>query len=250
MLSLSSCTGQSSKINGISFVASNEPISDKHIAPVTKIHTNYVAIMPFGFIKNLNHPNIIFNSQRQWFGETNEGVKQYVNELRKKQLKIMLKPQIWIWGGEYTGFLKMDAENDWKMLEDSYTTFILEYATLAQSLQIELLCIGTELEQFVKNRPNYWKNLIKEIKKRYKGKLTYSANWDEYTRVPFWNVLDYIGVDAYFPINEEKTPSVEACKKGWKITKKTLKKTSQQFNKPILFTEFGYRSVDFTAKEP
>ena len=250
MLCLSSCSGQVSKINGISFVASNEAISDKHITPITKIHANYVAIMPFGFIKDLKHPTIIFNTQRQWFGETNMGVKQYVNELKKKQLKVMLKPQIWIWHGEYTGHLKMDTENDWKMLENSYTTFILEYATLAQSLKVELLCIGTELEQFVKNRPSYWNHLIKEIKKKYKGKLTYSSNWDEYTRVPFWKALDYIGVDAYFPINEGKTPTVADCKKGWKITKNTLKNTSTQFNKPILFTEFGYRSVDYTAKEP
>ena len=247
---LSSCTGQPSKINGVSFVASNNSIAEKHITPITKIHTNFVAIMPFGFVKNLQHPNVIFNTKRQWYGETSLGVKQYVTELKKKQLKIMLKPQLWIWQGEYTGFLKMDNENDWKVLEKSYSIFILEYAELAQSLKIELFCIGTELEQFVLNRPEYWNSLIKEIKKRYKGKLTYASNWNEYAQVPFWKLLDYIGVDAYFPVNENKTPSVDDCKKGWEKTKNTLKSTSNQYKKPILFTEFGYRSVDFTAKEP
>jgi hypothetical protein len=38
------------------------------------------------------------------------------------------------------------------------------------------------------NRPKYWQELILEIRKVYKGKLTYAANWDEFKRVPFWGV--------------------------------------------------------------
>ncbi|HIC31712.1 MAG TPA: glycoside hydrolase, partial [Flavobacteriaceae bacterium] len=64
------------KINGVSFVASRDSISEKHIKPVVNLNANYAAIMPFGFIKNLQHPEIIYNTDRQWFGETDKGVKQ------------------------------------------------------------------------------------------------------------------------------------------------------------------------------
>jgi hypothetical protein len=106
------------------------------------------------------------------------------------------------------------------------------------------------LEQFVENRPDYWKGLIKRIRGVYNGKLTYAANWDEYTRTTFWEELDFIGIDAYFPLSDEKTPSVEQLKEGWQPWKEKIATLSKSKEKPVLFTEFGYRSMDFTAKKP
>lgn len=250
ILIIQSCTGQASKINGVSFVASRDTINEKHIVPVVNVNANYAAVMPFGFIRDLSNPEIIFNTDRQWYGETEIGAKQYIEALQKSKIKVMLKPQIWISRGEFTGYVKLTSEADWSVLENSYSNFILEYARLAQEKRVELFCIGTELELFIANRPKYWNRLIKKIKTIYKGKLTYAANWDEYKRTPFWNQLDFIGVDAYFPVSEEKTPTVEACIVGWKTHKATIKSYSEKYNKPILFTEYGYRSVDFSGKEP
>ena len=248
--SIQACTSQSEKINGVSFVASPEVINESHINPVVNLNANYAAVMPFGFIRTLKHPEIAFNTQRQWFGETKAGVKQYIEALKKKQIKIMLKPQIWVWRGEFTGYIEMKNEADWKTLENSYSKFILEYAQVAQEVNAELFCIGTELEKFIENRPNYWNHLIVQIKKIYKGKLTYAANWDEFKRTPFWSDLDFIGVDAYFPVSDSKTPTVAESLEGWKAHKPVIAELSSTFNKPILFTEFGYRSVDYSGKEP
>lgn len=247
---LTSCAGQVEKINGVSFVASRDIIDETHVNPVVNVNANYAAVMPFGFIKNLEHPEVIHNTDRQWFGETRAGAKQYIEELRKKNIKIMIKPQIWVWRGEYTGQIMMSSEDAWKELEASYSNFILEYASLAQGVNAEILCIGTELELFIKYRPEYWFALIKKIKTIYKGKLTYAANWDEFRRTPFWAELDYIGVDAYFPVSDEKTPTVESCLEGWKTHKAIIEKLSKDIGKPILFTEYGYRSVDFSGKKP
>lgn len=250
LLHLLGCKAQSQKINGVSFVAANTQVNDKHVNPVVSVNANYAAIMPFGFIKDLKHPEIVYNTERQWFGETVAGAKQYIKALRKKDIKIMIKPQIWVWRGEFTGYIEMENEKNWKLLEDSYSKFILEYAVLANQLNVDIFCIGTELERFIVNRTPYWLDLIKNIKSVYKGKLTYAANWDEFKRTPFWNKLDYIGVDAYFPVSNSKTPSVAACLTGWKSHKAVLLEVSNTFSKPILFTEFGYRSVDYTGNEP
>ncbi len=246
-----SCTGQVvEKINGVSFVASRDLVAQKHVAEVTKVHANHAAVMPFGFIRDIHSPEIVFDTERQWFGETKKGAKQYIELLHKNGIKVMLKPQIWIWKGEFTGTLAMQSEKDWKALEASYDKFICSYAELAQETRTDLLCIGTELGQFVKNRPEFWKGLIKKIKGIYKGKLTYAANWDEYPRTTFWEDLDYIGIDAYFPLSKEKTPSVEQLKRGWQPWKKKIAALAKAKNKPVLFTEFGYRSMDYTAKKP
>ena len=186
-----SCKSQTKKINGLSFVAAKDKIDATHTTPVIKAQSNYVALMPFGFIKELSSPKIIHNTNRQWFGETKNGLLQYAKEFQKHSIKIMVKPHIWVWNGEYTGLIAMDSEEKWRTLEKSYAAFILTYAKAAQELNADILCIGTELEKFVVKRPVYWQKLIKQIRKVYTGKLTYAANWDEFKRVSFWcNTFD------------------------------------------------------------
>jgi len=249
VLLLQSCNGQE-KINGISFVAAGIPVTDEHVNPVIELNANFAAIMPFGFIKDLKNPEIIYNTDRQWFGETRAGTLQYAKSLQAKDIKIMIKPHIWIWNGKFTGYMKMKTEADWLKLETSYSSYILDNAHLAEDINAEIFCIGTELEQFVANRPQFWNKLINKIKKIYKGKLTYAANWDEYKRTPFWSQLDYIGIDAYFPVSDNKTPTVENCMEGWKVHKSSIKELYDHYKKPVLFTEYGYRSVNYAGKEP
>ncbi|RMA66459.1 glycoside hydrolase family 113 [Ulvibacter antarcticus] len=238
------------KINGISFVAAGDTLQQDHIKPVLDLNANYAAVMPFGFIRSLDHPELAYNANRQWFGETFIGVKQYVDLLHHNKIKVMLKPQIWVSKGEYTGNVKMENEEAWTLLEKTYSSFILDFAKLAEESQVDMFCIGTELEKFIEHRPEYWEQLIKNIRAVYKGKLTYAANWDEYKRVPFWKSLDYVGIDAYFPVSESKTPSLEECKIGWMRWKEELKAFSEKEQRQILFAEYGYRSVDYAGKEP
>lgn len=246
-----SCNSQvADKFNGVSFVASREEINQENVTPILSINANSAAVMPFGFIRDITSPEIIFDTDRQWFGETKAGAKQYIEILHKNNIKVMLKPHIWISRGEFTGNLTMNDEVAWKKLEEAFHKFIINYATLAQEENVEIFCIGTELEQFVKSRPIFWNNLIQEIRTIYKGKLTYAANWDEYDRVPFWESIDFIGIDAYFPLSEEEHPTIEQLKAGWQTHKEKIKNLSKSVNKPVLFTEYGYRSMNYTAHKP
>ncbi|MBQ0734365.1 glycoside hydrolase family 113 [Aquimarina celericrescens] len=246
----SGCSGQQSKINGVSFVGSPNEISIKEIEPVVKVNANWAAVMPFGFLRNLETPTVVFNVERQWWGERIEGAKKTIALLNKKGIKVMLKPQIWVWRGEFTGNINMDSEENWKVLENSYEEFMMLYAQLAQEMKVPILCIGTELHTFVQTRPQFWGLLIKKIRSIYKGKLTYAENWDQFDKAPFWQELDYIGIDAYFPVAESQTPSIEELKEGWQKHKIDIMKLQNKVDKPVLFTEYGYRSVHYTGKEP
>lgn len=246
-----SCSSQVvEKFNGVSFVASREEVSQESVAPILAVNANSAAVMPFGFIRDITSPEIIFDTDRQWFGETRAGAKQYIEILHKNNIKVLLKPHIWISRGEFTGHMKMETEAAWLKLEDAFRKFIINYAELAQEANVAVFCIGTELEEFVKNRPLFWNDLIAEIRTIYKGKLTYAANWDEYDRVPFWKSVDFIGIDAYFPLSEVKHPTIEELKTGWQTHKEKIQRLSKSENKPVLFTEYGYRSMDYTAHKP
>ena len=237
------------KINGLSFVASNREISEEAITPVIDINANWVTLMPFAFMKNIADTSIIYNNKRQWLGERKEGIAKTALAFHNKKIKIMLKPQIWIPNG-FTGHIKMKSELEWVKLEKNYELFIIDYVKLAQKTNCEIFCIGTELNNFVIERPAFWKKLILKIRKLYSGKITYAENWDTYQNVPFLSDLDYIGIDAYFPLSTEKTPSIASLSKAWIPIKNEIKLLSKKLNKKILFTEFGYQSKNFTAKEP
>ena len=237
------------KINGISFVASNREITIEAIKPVIAINSNWVTLMPFGFMKTENDTTIIFNSKRQWINERKEGIEATGKLFKSKKVKVMLKPQIWIRNG-FTGNIKQKSEKEWKHFEENYENFILFYAKIAQSSKADLFCIGTEINSFVMARPLFWAALIVKIKSVYKGKITYAENWDTYKTVPFISSLDYIGIDAYFPLDTAKTSNIKTLENSWRLLKKEMQLLSKKYKKKILFTEYGYQSKDYAALEP
>lgn len=245
-----SCDAQNEKINGISFVGGQDEVDASHVRPVVNVNANWACVMPFGFMRNPDNTDIRYNMDRQWWGERRIGAKKTAQLFQAERLKVMIKPQIWIWQGEFTGLIEMKTEEDWKTFEGNYEKFILEFADMAREVNADIFCIGTELNKFVNARPQFWEQLIKKVKKIYKGKLTYAENWDTFDKVPFWNKLDYVGVDAYFPLCENQTPTMETLRLGWKNHKPKIAELQQQLQKPVLFTEYGYRSVDYSGKRP
>lgn len=249
---ITSCQGQKAqdKINGISLVASREPVSASHIQPILDVNANTVAVMPFAFMESLTSSNLKFNTERQWQGERLDGARETTKLLHSQGLKVMVKPQIWIWKGEFTGHIKMTSEEDWKKFETNYEKFILLYAKMAAEENVEIFCLGTELYEFANERTEFWEQLISKVRKIYKGKLTYAENWDKVDKVKFWDQLDLIGVDAYFPLHEGKSPKIEELRTSWKPHKVQLKELAAKKNKQILFTEYGYRNTDYATKQP
>ena len=81
----------------------------------------------------------------------------------------------------------------------------------------------------------------------YAGSITYGANWDNYENIPFWDEVDFIGINAYFPLSHKDTPEVKELVEGWQKDKKSLAKFQRRYDLPIVFTEFGYRSIDKAA---
>lgn len=255
LCTLNSCQSQTPskqgpKLNGISLVASRDLISSDHIQPIVEVNANAVAVMPFAFMDSLSSPDLKFNNERQWQGERLDGVRKTTNLLHEKGLKVMVKPQIWIRRGEFTGNIKMTSEEDWVKFEAGYKEFIMLYAKMAAEENVEIICLGTELYEFANERSAFWKELIAEIRTFYKGELTYAENWDKVDNVQFWNELDLIGVDAYFPLHEDRSPSLEQLREAWKPHKEQLKKLSSKNAKQIVFTEYGYRNTDYAAKQP
>ncbi len=234
------------KISGVSLVAGREVSPEEELLHLDSVNAGWVAIIPFAFAPG-HSPELHFNHSRQWGGETAKGVGDQIIAAHNKSLKVMVKPHVWVRGDGWPGDFVLDNEEDWATWEENYLSYIMTYLKVADSLNAEIFCIGTEFNQAIIHRPEFWVKLASTCRKNFKGKLTYAANWDNFMEVSCWKELDYIGIDAYFPISQEKTPTVKELKRNWVDPKKQLERLSQQFDRPILFTEYGYRSSDFAA---
>ncbi|MDO8366347.1 MAG: hypothetical protein Q7T20_06085 [Saprospiraceae bacterium] len=239
-------TGQfppNEKMHGLTFVAPPEPFPVNPMPHVKEVGASWISVVPYAFTR-LDVPNVRFiEHSGQWWGERPEGVRETIHAAHEHGIKVMVKPQVYVPYG-WTGALNFKTDEDWEKWEAAYERYILRFAALADSTGAELFCIGTEFNNAIQQRPRFWTHLIKKIKSVYRGKLTYSSNWDDWERVPFWGELDYIGLGGYFPLVDAVTPEVEQLKIAWKPIQERLKKLSQEKGKPVLFTEFGYLSVD------
>lgn len=233
------------KMKGMSFVAPPNPFPKDPMESLQDLGADYIAVIPYAYFKK-NEPTIQSFSSGGWWGERGEGVCKTIEHAHERGIKVMLKPQLWT-RGQWIGDLNFKTDKEWKLFEKNYTKFMLRWATIADSMEVDMLCVGTEIRHSTEERPKYWRGLIKAVRTIYKGKLTYAPNWDDYDKVTFWDALDYIGIDAYFPLSYEKTPTVCALKEAWQPTFKKLKAYSEEWKTPILFTEFGYLSLDGCA---
>jgi len=234
------------KINGVNFMGAPKPIDVNCMQPVKFINANWVALNPFGYAKK-GEPNISFDNDWQWWGERPQGVVKCIEYARTENLKVLIKPHVWVMGQGWPGEFEVETEEDWLIWEETYTAYILALAKIAEEKEAEMLAIGTEFRLAVRQRPQFWHQLINEVRKIYNGKLTYAANWDNYEYVTFWDELDYIGIDNYYPLNTEDTPSVNQLLIDWEKPYQTIKKFAEKLNKKVIFTEYGYRSISKTA---
>lgn len=231
------------KVKGLTLVAPPEPFHQDPIPALKTVGANWIAAVPYAYTRPGRARVHFPDGVGQWWGEGRAGVRQTLRLAHAAGVHVMVKPQVYVPGG-WTGGLDFQSPDEWQAWEADYRRYILSFAALAAEEHAELFCIGTEFRQVLRKRPAFWTALIAEIRAVYAGKLTYSANWDDWEQVPFWSQLDYIGLGAYYPLVNEPTPSVAALTAAWQPIVQKLAAYANQHKRPVLFTEFGYLSVD------
>jgi len=240
---------------GVNWVA-GDSITPDHLTALTAQNIQWIAQTPFGWQRSYNLPEVRLSTHhnKDYWGESDQGLVHTTRLAKQVGIKTLLKPHIWLMdrsGNKWLGDIEMTSEADWQAWFKNYTIFILHYAQLAEANQMEALCIGTELMKPAVTREKEWRQLIKDIRKVYRGQLTYAANWYlEYEQIQFWDALDFIGVQGYFPLTKKTNPSLTELRAGWKPYLADLEKIAQKYQKPIVFTEVGYKSTPDAAIEP
>lgn len=206
---------------------------------------NAISIVPTHYMENNSSVSISPHPQKT---NIDADVETLIQLAKANGLKVFLKPHVDVLDGTWRGEINPTNIDEWF---NNYTAFIVNYAKIAQRNGVDCLIIGTEFKtlQGTEYR-DQWLKVISEIEKVYSDFLTYSANWDDYWKVSFWDKLDFIGIDAYFPLSDEENPTLDELVQGWGKWQSQLADFSQKTGKSVVFTELGYRSIDYAAREP
>ncbi|MGB2691137.1 MAG: hypothetical protein WBB48_13285 [Thermodesulfobacteriota bacterium] len=220
----------------------------KHL---NEIGYNFVQLNSFAYMFNRKQTKVYVGGDPSMAPRF---IESEIRNLHEIGFKVMLKPHIWIGGGSFdpdNWRSKIDFDDPKEREEwfSSYEKFILGEAALAQRTGTEMLVVGTELVG-VSKYTDEWKKIIEKVRGIYSGKLTYAAEGMNAQKIEFWDSLDYIGIDAYFPLTEKAGPSLKELGEGWKKYEPEIKTLSDKYNKQIIFTEIGFKSVVGTAIKP
>jgi len=183
---------------------------------------------------------------------SNSSIRHVIRKAHSYGMSVMLKPHIDLntREGNSRGDIGFSRQRDWEIWFKNYTTFITHYAKIAQQERVEIFCIGTELSYAAKQSAMWKSMVIPEVRKQFKGPITYAANWDNYMNILFWKDLDYAGIDAYFPLSYSKNPSLNELKDSWMKWLNEIEKWQKTVGKPVIFPEVGYCSASHAAKRP
>jgi hypothetical protein len=196
---------------GMSFLSVNsvqfdDPASDLSMAQYAKqTGGKWIALVTDWFQDNINSTSIAPGRQT-----TNMGIVHAIKQAKRLGLKVMLKPHVDLskdaghWRGQIGTYF---SNKDWDLWFLSYSFFIMHFVKIALNQRVDQLAVGTELTM-TQGQVARWTALIQGIRLATTGtpiELIYACNWASTPQfVPAWSgtLLDAIGVDGYFPIDQ------------------------------------------------
>lgn len=164
-------------------------------------------------------------------------------------LSVLLKVHIDVLDGTWRGWIRFANEADWNTWFANYQALITRYAELAEAEGVGLFTVGTELRS-TESRAADWRTVVAAVRAVFSGELVYAANHDSYMMLSWWDALDAIGVDAYFALTGGREPTEAQLRAAWESHLSLLETTAARFDRPVLITEIGYRSVDGANIQP
>jgi hypothetical protein len=230
---------------------------------------NYTAVMATWDVQTYDSTDIAPSGN----SPTDAAVVAAIQNLQAQGITVTLKPHVdsddGIWRGEFTwptSATTTAEKQAWLTAWfTSYEAFILHFAQIASENNVGIMVIGTEFAQLTGNNcagscRTYWDQyVITPLRAQYPDlKLVYGANatsaGDEFTTVTFWDDVDIIGVDGYFPVaTNSDDPTVAELVEAWNGTDASesgdfdivtsLSGVASQHNKPLIFSEIGYEST-------
>ncbi len=223
--------------------------SDALLGELVRLGVNWVSITPFGRLWSLDSTDIQMDFEAP-YEENRLAVRRMIEQAHAHGLKVLVIPHLWVETGGWRGEIEPGSPERWAAYQESYRHFVVSWARDAQAAGADALSIGVECKSWSGRFGAYWRSLIDELRSVFDGWLTYSANWDEVDGVLFWDQLDLVGINAFYPLAEHDGASYGEYVEGARKARDLVRTSIAALDMPVLFVEVGYTTRANAAVQP
>ncbi len=213
---------------------------------------DHVAVIPSFFQPRLGDVDFTWRGSRE---RVESDTRTAIRLAHARGLAVLLKPHLWL-DDRSEGAWRGDIDPGpaiWPAWERGYRDVVLGFARLAAQERVAGFSLGSELTEVALRHPEFWRQLASDVGALFAGKLTYAANWDrELEQIEWWDAVDYIGVDAFWPLTEDRDEVLQsdACLARMARIRASLAVVAERYDRSVLLTEVGYKSASGAAYRP
>lgn len=149
-------------------------------------------------------------------------------------------------GKEWRGTLRPSNLDLWFA---NYRELLVQYAVLGQQLGVDYFVIGTELNS-LERRTTHWEEVIRDVRGVFTGELTYARNHNHYEHRFPWQLLDFMGVDAFYQLGGPRDVSVDELVRLWEPHVAEALAFAAEHELPLVLTELGTTSQEGSHRTP
>jgi hypothetical protein len=210
---------------------------------------NWISITPFGRLWSLDSTEVQMDFEAP-YADNRAAIATMVQQAHARGIRVMVIPHLWIETTGWRGEIDPGSPEGWEQYQRSYRAFLTAWAEDAALAGADAFSIGVECKSWSGHFGGYWTSLIAEVRSIFPGLLTYSANWDEVDNVLFWDQLDLIGINAFYPLASEPGASYRQYAEGAQAVARSVGELAESVEMPVLFVEVGYTTRTDAAIEP
>ncbi len=225
------------------------PASAAALDELVALGCNWVSITPFGRIWDLRSTDIQLDFEAT-FRSNRAAIVRVIAQAHARGLSVLLIPHLWVETTGWRGEIDPGDDARWTAWFASYTRFVTAWARVAEEAHAEMLSVGVEMKSSSQRHASQWFEVIDTVRGLYRGLLTYSANWDEEPQVAFWDRLDVVGINAFYPLTEHAGADLDALRLGAVARARHLEEWATREDRIVMFTEFGYTARPDPALRP
>jgi hypothetical protein len=226
------------------------PAFERGLDEAVRLGATWISLTPFGRAWDLEATGIDKTFELP-LAENLRGLSSAVKQAHARGLRVLIVPHLWVESGGWRAEIDPKSEEGWRRFAESYRGFVLEWARFASRAHVDMLAVGVELRSWVTttHAPSFLP-ILRDIRAAYAGPLTYAANWDDVEQTVILGELDVIGINAFYPLTDKQRATAAELEQGGLEVAKKVRALAQQWQKPVVFNEFGYTARTDPALRP
>lgn len=191
-------------------------------------------------------------------------IQTVIAKAKEMGLTVALKPHVSTGSGANRNSLNTDDRFLPSNFFPAWKAYLMQLGTFATKNDVDIICIGTEMETLDWRYRDLWVDLIAGVRQSFQGQVTYDsqcflwASAKDINEVVFWDKVDFISCSLYVPLSKDDNASVGELRAAFtnnpigdiRNVIEYLRGISERYGKQVMGLEGGYPSVSGGLLDP